>query len=50
MESQKAKAGRFLAPHSDSAPLPFPTQKGPDRAHPFGGTRLGTVIPGTFAA
>jgi hypothetical protein len=50
VESQKAKAGRFLASHSDSRPLPFPTLVGPDRAHLFGGTGLGTVIPGTFPA
>ena len=48
MESQKVEAGRFLAARSDSRPLPFPTQEGPDRACPFGATGPGPAIPGTF--
>ncbi len=32
VESQKAKAGGFLASHSDSRPCPVPTRECPDRA------------------
>jgi hypothetical protein len=50
VESQKAKAGGFLASHSGSRPLPFPTPEGPEPTHPFGGPGPGSVIPGPFPA